>query len=430
MDSSKWWLALLIVFSVGCDKGDTEKDSVVTTSNEPFCADSLVKGQYIINWKNGEQSLVYAENEEELRRDVLEPNKGNIDFAEPNYRMDTPQKVQSQSLGSNSIDNWGVIVTEAEKAWQSGFRGQDVLVAVVDSGVDLKHTQLQANVFVNPGESGLDSAGQDKSTNGVDDDGNGYIDDVSGWDFRSGNGFVYDDSGHGTHVSGIIAAHHEDNEVVTDYVQGIAPAAQLLALDFLDAQGGLISSAIEALRYAADMGAKVINASWGGPGCSLSLEKTIAELGQRGVLFVTAAGNEGTNIDRYKRYPASHNLANQITVGSLSKPTADGFMFMAGHSNNGPETVHLFAPGFEIISTIPNDRVVAFTGTSMATPFVAGAAALLWSQYPKASVEQIKNMILSSVITDESYQNITQGRLALGSLFEAYHPPDNQTGEQ
>src|SRR5262249_39786115 len=148
---------------------------------------------------------------------------------------------------------------------QHGLRGQGVKVAIIDSGVDISHPQLSANIAINAGETGIDGNGKDRRTNGVDDDGNGFVDDVTGYDFVHQSGQMIDDDGHGTHVAGIIAAAHTAKDIRTDVMQGIAPSAKILPLKFLGNDGsGYLSDAMRAVDYAVKAGAKVVNASWGG----------------------------------------------------------------------------------------------------------------------------------------------------------------------
>ncbi len=194
-------------------------------------------------------------------------------------------------------------------------------------------------------------------------------------------------------------------------MSGVAPRAQLIQASFLDDQNGSIGAGISAIQFAASHGAKIINASWGGSACSETLKETISEVGQKGVLFVAASGNEGIDYDKYPyySYPAAFNLANQITVAAT-----DFLDRMTAFSNRSFSLVHIGAPGDEIRSAVPlaasASRYKLLSGTSMAAPFVSGTAALLWSAKPNATAAQIKQAILLS--TDfRSYKVSTQGRL-------------------
>jgi subtilisin family serine protease len=220
--------------------------------------------------------------------------------------------------------------------------------------------------------------------------------------------------GHGTHVAGIIAAQHDDNLHMTGYVQGIAPQAKILPVKFLGEDGGTMSGALRSIDYAISRGAKIINASWGGTGCSLSLRQKVSEVANRNILFVAAAGNNGVNLERYPEYPAAFNLPTQITVGAIGET-----LFMANYSNYSTEYVHIFAPGSQVVSTIPGQAYAAYSGTSMATPFVAGAAAVLLSARPDLSPADLRRLLFTTVQQDNTYSNLTRGRLNLGSAVNA-----------
>jgi subtilisin family serine protease len=269
----------------------------------------------------------------------------------------------------------------------------------------------------NPGEQGLDSQGNEKATNGKDDDHNGYVDDVVSFDFYANKTFAGDYGVHGTHIGGIIAGKHSDVVAHSQsYVQGIAPKAKLLPVAFLGPNGGNTSDGIRAINYAVARGARVINASWGGEFCSRSLRDTITALNGKNVLFATAAGNNepGHNVDRQREYPASLDLPAQITVGSISSND-----FLSYFSNYGTKTVHIFSPGDSIVSTAPGGGYVFLSGTSMATPFVAGAAALLWGAEPTATIAQIREALYESSVKRDEYINASKGRLQLGTALSS-----------
>jgi thermitase len=182
----------------------------------------------------------------------------------------------------------------------------------------------------------------------------------------------------------------------------------------LSEDGGSLSAALKGIDYAIARGAKVINASWGGSGCSQSLRQKISEVAERNVLFVTAAGNSGNNIDRSPEYPAAFNLPLQITVGALGESLA-----MANYSNYSSTLVHLFAPGSLVVSTVPGNSYAAYSGTSMATPFVAGASAVLLGSNPNMSLSEVRERLFHSVVTNSNYSNFTSGRLNLGAAINA-----------
>ncbi|MGZ3723194.1 MAG: S8 family peptidase, partial [Bdellovibrionales bacterium] len=267
-------------------------------------------------------------------------------------------------------------------------------------------------------EFGADTHGGRKENNQVDDDANGYVDDYSGYDFVHNHGLLGDNQYHGTHVSGIVAgAHHDTTAKIEPYVQGVAPDAKLLPLAFLDDQGsGNMSDAVRAINYAVSRGARVINASWGGTECSATLRDAIAGLNAKNVIFVAAAGNDSANVDRNPEYPASLNLLSQITVGATGDHD-----YMAQYSNYGLAAVHIFAPGTNIVSTLPGGQMGFLSGTSMATPFVTGAVALLLSAVPDATPAQIRLALYNSSAKYADYLNASRGRLDLGRALTELH---------
>jgi subtilisin family serine protease len=315
-------------------------------------------------------------------------------------QLDDPKNLHS--LASNTLppDDWGPQMINAPAIWAQGYQGQGMTVAVVDTGTDITHPQLASNVFVNSGEV---------PNNKVDDDSNGYVDDVNGYDFNTNSGAVTDGNGHGTHVSGIIGANH------TGAVQGVAPKAKILPAPFMDSTGsGQVSDAISAMQYAAKMKANVVNASWGGAPCSSQLQQEIVNLNSAGILFVSAAGNDGVNLDQSPEYPAAFAMSGQLTVAALFYNNASNPVtyMMDGYSNYSYNLVNLAAPGTNILSTWPGGGTQVLSGTSMATPFVSGAAAVLWSAKPSATLVEIRNAIVNG-ITKGDYAVISRGRLDL-----------------
>lgn len=397
-------LAVAVLIS-GCSKQQMGTSLYERATDE--CLGDVVEKRFIVHTKNGEMHTVNADSEEEFIAGYLEENADHIEFAEPEYRVKNPA-VQQQQLVYGS-DNWGATRVQVDQLWASGYRGQNIVVAVVDSGMDLQHPQLQSRIFVNAGEQGTDSQGRDKATNGVDDDGNGYIDDFKGYDFVYNRPLQGDHQNHGTHVAGIIVAEHNRSKSGSDsVVQGLAPQARVLPLAFLGPGGsGYISDGVRAIKYAVKRGAHVINASWGGSLCSRSLKDAIIALEEKNVIFVAASGNESLNVDRSKMYPASLNLPAQITVGATGY-----YDFMAEFSNFGEKSVHIFAPGADIISTVPGGYA-AMSGTSMAAPFVSGAIALLLGAQPGATISQVRAALYASAFKQSHYRNSSQGRMNL-----------------
>ncbi len=371
------------------------------------CKSNVIANHYVVHYKSGRIERIQSDSIEKLKETYM-PKIDHIRKIEHDIHFDLKTKLGTTPINSNiSLANWGYQNTEAEVAWQSNYKGEGVIVAVIDSGVDTNHPLLQNQIHYNQGEAGA------KANNGIDDDGNGYVDDYAGYDFLNGNASMLDEVGHGTHVAGVIAAEHNENNFTQNVLLSVAPKAKIMALKFIGSSGGSLGGALEAMEYAASNGAKIINASWGGRGCSTILQDKIIDLGQRGVLFVAAAGNSGNNLELSPEYPAAFPNTAQITVGSITN-----YNGMSEFSNYSSRLVHLFAPGSEILSTYKNGSTEYLSGTSMATPFVAGAAALVASAHPTWTPAQIKAALLQAVVTNSFYSNQTQGRLNVRKLAE------------
>ncbi len=267
-----------------------------------------------------------------------------------------------------------------------------MIVGVIDTGIRHTHEDIAANMWTNPGETGLDVFGNDKRTNGVDDDHNGYVDDLHGINAVDGSGNPFDKQGHGSHTAGTIAAVGNNGVGVA----GVAWRARVMALKFLEGTSGATSDAVICLDYAVRKGVRVVNASWGGGESLQALHDAIAAAGEAGVLFVAAAGNSSSSNDVTPFFPANYPLANILTVAATDRNDA-----LAGFSNFGPGSVELAAPGVDIWSLgMETDSSYAKqNGTSMAAPHVAGVAALLAAQFPASGPVGIKNRILQSTRT-------------------------------
>lgn len=307
--------------------------------------------------------------------------------------------------GLENIGQSGGVVDadiDATQAWDVTTGSRSVVVAVIDSGVDYRHVDLADNMWRNPGEI---------PGNGRDDDGNGFIDDVYGWDFANGDGDPFDDEGHGTHVAGTIGAVGNNGRGVV----GVNWEVSVMALKFLDADGsGSTSDAVAAINYATrmrrDFGVNVVatNNSWGGGGASAALQRAIAAGGDAGILFVAAAGNESANNDVTPSFPA-----NDTNVAVLSVAATDRSNRLANFSNYGATTVDIAAPGAAITSTVPGNRYASYSGTSMAAPHVAGAVALLAAARPQATSAEIRSAILSTAAPVPALA----GKVATGGLL-------------
>ncbi len=282
-----------------------------------------------------------------------------------------------QSGGKNNAD------LKALLAWEKNKGSKDVVVAVLDSGVDYTHPDLVANMWIRP-----DNVPQYK------DNELGTFNDLHGFNGTDNQRDPMDENGHGTHCSGIIGAEGDNNEGIA----GMNWNVTIMPLKFMGRGGfGTTKDAIEAINYAIDrkrngVNVRVINASWGSTAYSKALEDAIRAAGEEGILFVAAAGNNGTSNDRSPHYPSNYDLPNVISVAAT-----DRFDNLTSFSNFGIKTVHIAAPGRDIASTWLNDDYRDASGTSMATPYVAGVAALILADEPKMSVEKLREKILKSV---------------------------------
>ena len=301
----------------------------------------------------------------------------------------------------------------ATEAWDVSTGSRRVVVGIIDTGVDYTHPDIMPNLWTNPGESGLDAAGHDKKSNGIDDDHNGFVDDWRGWNFVNNTNNAADDNEHGTHVAGTIGAKGNDGIGVV----GVNWDVSLVALKFLDASGsGSLADATRAIDYAGTLGLTLTSNSWGGGGYSETMKAAIESNKTKGVLFIAAAGNDGVDNDHSPHYPASYALDNVISVAAT-----DNRDELANFSCYGKTSVHLGAPGVNIISSVPGGGYAALSGTSMATPHVAGAAALIKAVYPAATAADIKARLVNSVDPIDALEDkaISGGRLNLASAISS-----------
>ncbi|MGD0922497.1 MAG: S8 family serine peptidase [Terriglobia bacterium] len=278
-------------------------------------------------------------------------------------------------------------------AWDKARGRFSIVVADIDTGVDYTHPDLALNIWTNPGEAGV------KCANGIDDDRDGFVDDCRGWNFYAYSNDPMDDNGHGTHTSGTIGA-------LTDNALGVAGAnwdVQIMPLKFMDATGtGSTAGAIEALDYAVAHGATISNNSWGTTGFDPGLLDAIKRAEAAGHLFITAAGNSNTNNDISPFYPCDFTKSDPIynpnpPTNIICVAATDQYGNRAGFSNYGSTTVHLGAPGVDILSTYRNQGYAILSGTSQATPHVTGGAALLKGCNPNLSSVTIKDILLRTV---------------------------------
>lgn len=327
----------------------------------------------------GINTFHYKSNRNNDDKTVYESLKSDPDVlsVEPNYivkAFDLPFHATSAPI-------------KAPESWASGFTnptGKATIVAILDSGLAVNHPLFNGTgrLWQNDAEA--------NGTPGVDDDGNGYVDDINGWNFLDNNNNLSDTSGHGTHVAGIILGSSED---ISTFNPSAAARVKIMPLKFLNSEGvGTTSSAINAIYYAISKGAKVLNNSWGGPGYSASLHEAIVHSFFQNTLFVAAAGNSNSDNDSNPIYPASYDVPNVLAIGASTD--ADNRAFF---SNYGSKSVDLFAPGVNITSSSPQGDISTLSsGTSMAAPFAAGAAALMAFEAPHFSGFQLKRDLMAS----------------------------------
>lgn len=345
-----------------------------------------------------------------------------VEYAEPNYIFrkqsvgiegqpmsfsEMKSEVSAQSNGSfssgfgqtsadiNADEAWGILSNVSDKP----------IVAVIDSGVDYDHY-----VFVDSGAIWTNAG--EIPNNGLDDDGNGYVDDVRGWNFVSNNNDPMDDDNHGTHVAGIVLGMTQDILAAT-----LQPATiQIMPLKFLDADGvGTTSDALEAINYAVDNGAHVLNNSWGGGAASQALESAITSAYNEGLSFIAASGNSSNDNDSNPIYPASYEVPNVVSIAATSASDS-----LASFSNYGKSSVHVASPGISILSTLPNDSFGYSSGTSMAAPFAAGLAALMIREKGQINGYQVKGVLYDY----SSSVSGLLGKVASGSRINAYEAVD------
>ena len=297
---------------------------------------------------------------------------------------------------------------DAPEAWEITHGSSNVIVAVIDTGVDYTHPDLIANMWTNTGEI---------PGNGIDDDANGYVDDVHGYDFRNDDGDPMDDHFHGTHCAGTIGAVGDNGVDVV----GVNWNVRIMGMKFLGSGGsGYSSDAAACLDYAVMMGADITSNSWGGGSYDAALLTAIQNAGAAGQLFVAAAGNDSFNTDSYPYYPQGYQADNIVSVGALQR--AGG---LASFSNYGLASVDIAAPGEAIWSTNVGGGLRVLDGTSMATPHVAGVAALLKSVKPSATVEELQRWLYDGADVDPLLDGEIGGSRhlnAYGALNQALSP--------
>jgi len=293
--------------------------------------------------------------------------------------------------------SWGLnspFGVDAPKAWSKMSRdcsNSGVVVAVVDTGIDRKHAALKASLWVNEKEL--------SGKAGVDDDGNGLVDDLNGWDFAKNSPALVDNHGHGTHIAGIIASNETAGSLGSG-LKGVCPGVRIMALRYYDEKASgadNLRNTVKALEYAVNNGASVINYSGGGAEFSKPEYEVLKKAQDKGILVVAAAGNERSDADRNLYFPAAYSLDNIISVTAI-----DSSGQVLPSSNWGVQKVHVAAPGQSILSALPNGGYGFMTGTSQATAFVSGIAAMILTENSKLNYKQVKEIIEKSAYRQPS----------------------------
>lgn len=357
--------------------------------------------------------------EQVIARYMADPN---VEYVEPNFRYyvdaDLPndpyfgQLWGLQNLGQEINGKPGGVAgadLNVLKAWEMTSGSEEIVVGVVDTGIEYTHPDLAANMWVNEGEI---------PDNGIDDDGNGVVDDVYGYNAVDNSGDPMDDNDHGTHCAGTIGAVGNNDEGVV----GVNWRVKMMALKFLSADGsGTLNNAIEAIDYAIEMkkrgvNIRILSNSWGGGDYSRALHDAILEANKAGILFVAAAGNSSLDTDTHPHYPSAYDAENVLSVAALSNQDK-----LATFSNYGATTVDVAAPGVDVYSTVTGGGYEYFSGTSMATPHVSGVAALLLARDPSLKPKQI----IERLIKTSAAVSSLKGKCVAGGRVDAYHALKN-----
>lgn len=419
---------------------------LAATANAAFTSES-VPGEYVVKLKPGMMRMstqalstqlngfvtqkISGQNIVVVKKAVFQTNDSAVkslnenpmvEIAEPNYiykinkAPSDPMYSQTWGLGNigqadpkNQVGVAGIDIN-AERAWEIQTGTREKIIAIIDTGIDWTHPDLVDNMWTNDAEK--------NGTAGVDDDNNGVVDDIYGYNAITGTGNAKDDQGHGSHCAGTIGARANNGIGVA----GVNWNVRMMAVKFLDAGGsGSLADAIKAIDYATKMGANVMSNSWGGGGFSQTLLDSIQRSNDAGAIFIAAAGNEYNNNDNSPTYPSTYQVANVMSVAAIDNRGAK-----ADFSNYGKKTVHLGAPGVNVMSTT-GGKYASFSGTSMATPHVAGVAALLWANEPNLTAAEVKARLVATVRPLASMKGKTRtgGMVdAYGALTNTQAPPD------
>ena len=368
--------------------------------NSITCSDQQIENQFIAHWNDRPPSLIHEEDVE----DFIARNDAQLEFVEPNYKIKINPRPKGTAVNftmssADIVDRIG-----AALAWDQGYIGQDILVAVVDSGVDIENPYLSRNIYVNSREI---------AGNGIDDDGNGFIDDVNGWNFANNSPAVTDEIGHGTSVAGIISGRGVSGQTLA-----IAPRARILPVDIISGYYGTEYDAKRGVDYAVQMNAKIVNNSWSIT-CSKYLAEAFGNYQDRNVIFVNSAGNVPQDVYEQRLMLSSLMHPNFLNVGSTSL-----FGKLSSFSGYG-KSVNIWAPGEQIpvLTRSSNfDSTAEASGTSISAAVVSGAVAIIWSASPRSSASSIVAKVVRSARKIDGRNNVAIDR-ALGIERPLPPPP-------
>jgi subtilisin family serine protease len=420
--------SFLIVSSFLFTQNIFSKEYIVRTSNNANFFSTNFKSEYfsvlgrkyskviVPNEKDSEFHTLMKHNfsgveyEENIEYKIFEDSISDIQPSEPDFfklwGLENNGKNEPITPSKMSPVE-GVVGADinAKDAWAITKGDKNLVIAVIDTGIDYNHPDLKNNMWINSKEL--------NGKKGVDDDGNGFVDDIYGYDVSNNDSDPMDDNKHGTHVAGVIGATHNGFGTV-----GVMANVSLMAVKFTDANGrGDLDRGLKGIDYAVRAGAKILSNSWGNKIYSKFLEDAIRDAGKKGVVFIAAAGNFGANNnDDNPIYPASYKLDNVISVGAFSAQD-----YPSAFSCFGPKSVHISAPGTNIFSTTPGNTYSVFSGTSQATPFVTGVVGLALSKNPNLTPLEIKNKIIETATPVKMLtgKNVANGRINAGKLLES-----------
>lgn len=393
-------LVLFLIVNSGC----SENENKIIESESPQCQRTKLEKQFIVHWKDKDSTLLHTQRAEDISK-FLKMNEQNIHFIEPNYLLVREADPEATTLNIARPASAVHDLIQTQFMWSHGFMGQNIIVAVIDTGINLNHPQLRSHLAVNEIESMFPK-------NGVDDDGNGFVDDIFGWNFVNNQTESIDEHGHGTAMAGIITGSTNRRPSLS-----IAPLAKILPVDFMDENGGTEFHAQQAMAYAISRKVHIINNSWS-INCSELLKQAFLSWKNENVIFVNAAGNSPIDVVLNDIVPSSLDLPNSLNVGSL-----DEFGNRSSYSGYG-HTVKIFAPGEFIPTIYPTSGLnlsVATSGTSVSAAIVSGAAALLWSAFPEASATQIVDLLTISANQEPTGQQVLDLKRAMNLGNNLFH---------